>query len=520
LYEYVIAKYIRLSIEDAKSDSLSIENQRLILDKYIADMDIPGMTIMEFVDNGHSGTNFERPAVQELLDLVRQGKVNCIAVKDLSRFGRNMIETGYYIERIFPLYRTRFIAISDAFDSDEHKGDTGGMEVAFKFLIHEQYSRDLSQKIRSAAQERIRRGERIPKNCAYGYRKGTNGNLEIDESAAVTMRLIFALAAEGKSISQIAQRLYDEKCLTPAAYQNRKRPVMHSEDFNYVWERSAIRKILADEQYIGTYVGGKTTTIEIGSRARKKKPESEWVKIPNHHPAIIEQPLFDAVRKVISEKSKPAQKQEAGTVQSYYNVSNPLKGKVVCGCCGHIISLSSAKEASFQCRFTLSAAKIACHKLRISNSKLEEVVRESIKRHAKAVLDTDVCAGTSALCSPAIVEYEGRIEKLQDDKRQLYESIVMGGMSRDEYNLQKSVIEIEIKQLLRVHKAMLNENMKQAPGTAYIDAAKKALKANTLTKELVDLLIEKVLVYPDGKIEIIWKNNNIHGGGEKSCLTN
>jgi DNA invertase Pin-like site-specific DNA recombinase len=137
LGRYVIAKYIRLSIEDGKNESLSVESQRLILDKHIAELCIPNAEILEFVDNGHSGTNFERPAVQELLELVRQGKINCIIVKDLSRFGRSMIETGYYIECVFPLFRIRFIAVLDHHDSAEHEGDTGGMDIAFKFLIHE-----------------------------------------------------------------------------------------------------------------------------------------------------------------------------------------------------------------------------------------------------------------------------------------------------------------------------------------------------------------------------------------------
>jgi DNA invertase Pin-like site-specific DNA recombinase len=143
MQEYTIAKYIRLSLDENITDSMSIENQRLILDKHIADMDIPNARILEMVDNGYSGTNYERPAVQELLAMVREGKIDCIAVKDFSRFGRNAIETGYFIEQVFPLFRTRFISVSDYFDSDKHEGGTGGMEVAFKFIMHEYYSKDL-----------------------------------------------------------------------------------------------------------------------------------------------------------------------------------------------------------------------------------------------------------------------------------------------------------------------------------------------------------------------------------------
>ncbi|MFR0842924.1 MAG: recombinase family protein [Mediterraneibacter faecis] len=157
---YVIALYIRLSVEDFKTESLSIPNQKLILrEKAMSLPEWDNSEILEFIDNGHTGTNFERPAVQELLTMVQAGKINCIIVKDLSRFGRNSIETGYFIERVFPLYHTRFISVSDDFDTANFKGDTGGIDIAFKYLISECYSRDMSMKTKSAKYAKMRRGE-------------------------------------------------------------------------------------------------------------------------------------------------------------------------------------------------------------------------------------------------------------------------------------------------------------------------------------------------------------------------
>ena len=219
--EYVIAQYLRFSLDDSKSDSMSIENQRTIVSKYIETLDIPDAQIMEFVDNGYSGTNFERPAVQQLLELVREGKVHCIIVKDFSRFGRNAIESGYFIERVFPLFRTRFISVTDNYDSSDYEGDTGGMEVAFKFLINEQYSRDLSIKIKSAKRAKALRGEYIIKNCVFGYKK-VGKSLVVDEPAAQTVRLIFDMATQGDSFADIAARLYADKHLTPKQYKKRK----------------------------------------------------------------------------------------------------------------------------------------------------------------------------------------------------------------------------------------------------------------------------------------------------------
>ena len=166
---YVIALYIRLSLEDSKYDSMSISNQQLILRKKA--MSLPEWEqaeLREFVDNGYTGTNFERPAIQELLAQVQAGHINCILVKDLSRFGRNSIETGYFMERVFPLYHVRFISVGDDYDSANYQGTTGGIEVAFKYLINEAYSRDMSMKTRSAKYAKMRRGEYQSVICPYG----------------------------------------------------------------------------------------------------------------------------------------------------------------------------------------------------------------------------------------------------------------------------------------------------------------------------------------------------------------
>ena len=212
----LIALYIRLSLEDSKYDSLSIPNQRMILrEKAMTLTEYNQAEIREFIDNGYTGTNFERPAMQELLSLVQAGKVACILVKDFSRFGRNSIETGYFIEKIFPLYHVRFISVSDDFDSDDFKGSTGGIDVAFRYLISEAYSRDMSMKEKSAKYARMRRGEYQSVICVYGYLKGPDGKLMPDEATAPVVRQMFEWAAEGCSAAEISRRLYERKIPTP-----------------------------------------------------------------------------------------------------------------------------------------------------------------------------------------------------------------------------------------------------------------------------------------------------------------
>lgn len=219
-------------------------------------------------DDGSTGTNYERPGIQRILERVRAGEIDILLIKDFSRLGRNAIETGYLVEMVFPLFKTRLISVSDDFDSAEHIGDTGGLEVAFKFLMHEYYSRDLSKKIKSAKNEKIRRGEYYT-HIPFGYIK-QNGKLIVDEQKVGIVREIFSLKLDGKSAVSIAKTL----SLT----------------------ESAVRHILSDEQYTGTYVAGKTEKAEICGKGHRKIPENEWTRIPNHHPPIIGYDIFERVR--------------------------------------------------------------------------------------------------------------------------------------------------------------------------------------------------------------------------------
>ena len=466
LDNYIIGKYLRLSLEDSKTDSLSLENQRIMIDKHIAGMNIPGAEVLEFVDNGHSGTNFERPAIQELLELARQGLVNCIIVKDLSRFGRNMIETGYYIERIFPLYRVRFIALSDSFDSEKHEGGTGGVEVAFKFLAAEQYSRDLSRKILSAKRARAEKGEYIM--SFYGYNKIDN-RLHIDEAAAENVRLIFELFHSGLSVVEIENIFYAEKRPTPAEHRNRTSTPSCN------WHNSGIREILRNEQYIGTYIAGKTKRVEIGRSKSIPLPESEWIKIPNHHPAIVDKDLFESVRQKLNQKNEHIKKRKIGTSNRYKNISSSLKGKVVCGCCNRKMSLSCTQNASFRCNFTRAALDASCHKHSVLAKELEIVVLNHIREHVSATSTPNT----------------GCLE-VGNKKIALYESFALGVICESEYLIEKTALEQTYGNSavnLPVSTPLRLEDLKE------------------LTSAVVDSIIERVIVFPGGEVEVMFKTN-------------
>jgi DNA invertase Pin-like site-specific DNA recombinase len=503
--EYAIANYLRLSLDDAKSDSLSIENQRLLIEKHIEDIGIPDVKIMEFVDNGYSGVNFERPAVQRLLEDVRAGKVNCIVVKDFSRFGRNAIETGYFIERVFPLFRVRFISVSDGFDSADYEGDTGGMEVAFKFLMNEYYSRDLSKKIKTAKHEKMRRGESVRKDCLFGYMLNDKRKMVIDEHAADTVRLIFSLALDGNSLAQIAKRLYDDKRPTPSKHKQWQR------NNGCTWTLSYIRDMLREEQYTGTYIAGRTKKADVSSTKVIKLPENEWYKIPGHHPAIIDRSLFDAVQALKGRKRETKRKREIGTCQRYVNTNNPLKGKVVCGCCNHAMGLSSTKNTRFQCLFTLVASGAECYKLSISAQDLTEMIYDIIIKQVQIILNIDNLGDISTLDSLMVqqVEIGKQIEMHRDEKCRLYEQFVLGKVDAGNYKAMKASVDVELDRLSRVYASLIAENDKlsaeKAKNDELIQAAEATSGENSLTRPLMDLLISKVFIYPGDRIEIDWK---------------
>lgn len=499
--QYVIAMYIRLSLEDAKTDSLSIANQRLLLRRHIATLEQENVKIMEFVDNGYSGVNFERPAMQELLELVRQSKIHCIIVKDFSRFGRNMIETGYFLEKVFPLYRTRFLSVSDGFDTKDYKEDTGGMAVAFKYLMHEYYSVDLSRKTKSAKYAKMKSGEYQSKVCCYGYRKGPDGRLAIDEEAATVVRRIFALAQEAKHAGDIVKVLYADKIPTPGEYRASKGNGFH--DISRcagIWQRSTVLRILTDERYIGTYVIGKRTLREIGGTRSRLKDESEWYKIPNHHSAIVGKEVYDQVQTKLRHfkcDKKP---------RSY-----PLRGKVICGSCGHAMQRAPRKEPVFVCRYTKVDASAPCHRLEVKEKDLEKLLFEMISKQAQILLNAEHLHEINelGLQSEQQSEYKRQIDLCQYEKQHLYEQLILKEISMEQHNARKAELDAELSRLNSAYSIL---SAKTAQLQAERDSANKAAvvaedvqRADRLTQMLVDSLIDKIYVYPDRQIEIVWK---------------
>lgn len=490
-----IALYIRLSLEDEKYDSLSVENQQKILrEKAMSLPEFAACEIEEFIDNGHTGTNFERPAVQRLLDMVRSGEICCILVKDFSRFGRNSIETGYFIQKVFPLYHVRFISVSDNFDSAEHKGDTGGMDIAFKYLINECYSRDMLVKSKTAKMARMKRGEYQSKVCPYGYQKGADGRLVPDEKTADNVRRIFEWAANGFNATQIAHKLYELKIPTPSEVKVMRGSKTHDVSrVNGVWCMSTVLRILDDERYTGMYVINKRHSVEIGSTHVRLNDESEWIKIPDHHEPIISRELFEVAKSKIR-KFKLPNKQPRDYL---------LRGKVFCGCCDHTLNVANGRN--FKCRFSEKISEMACHGLSIPIKDLEAVLFDTIRTQASCVLGNRDLSSTELSTSHQGEHYK-KLFDLQERKRELYEQFVLGEIDGDEYKARKSEMDVLIADVKNIIAAAA-EQVKSAREDYEESLRQKKIAgelnaADTLTKSLVDLLIKRVYVFPDNRIEI------------------
>lgn len=503
LIPYVIALYIRLSTEDSKVGSFSIENQRHALRQYIDAMEgVRNVEVREFVDNGYSGTNFERPAVQELLDLVRAGSINCIIVKDFTRFGRNSIEVGYFMEMVFPLYGIRFISINDDFDSDKLHGDTGGINVAFKYLVSEFYSRDLSIKYKSAKYVKFRRGEYQSKICPYGYRKGANGRMEPNEDTAPNVRLIFDLARDGRTPNEIVKALLERGIPTPGEYKAAHGFTGHDiSRCRGIWSTSSVVHILEDERYTGTYIIGKREVTEVGGHRVRMKDESQWVKISDHHPAIISRELFDQTQ---------AQRQRFKCPKKNTR-TYPLRGKVFCGCCDHAMPRTSNKNHSFLCRYTRVDEAAACHGLAIKEAELEGLLYDVISKQAQVILNLDNLsdAGRLDVQLAEQAEYSSRIEEYLEEKRVLYERLVLKKITMEDYKAQKAAIDTELDRLREIHSKLkvrtAQMQMDEQTKSARTELAREAVGAGGLTAKLADTLIDRVYVYPGNQLEIVWK---------------
>ena len=513
----LLARYIRLSQEDEnEGESNSIRNQRDLLKTFVeSSPDLSQYEVVEFCDDGYSGTNFDRPGVKALLEEVRAGNICCIIVKDLSRFGRNYIDMGDYLEQIFPFLGVRFISVNDRFDSNDFEGTTGGLDVGFRNLIYALYSKDLSQKVRSAKKTRMEKGEFIGSHAPYGYAKSPENRkkLVIDEEAATIVRRIFAMADEGKNAIQIAAALNSENIPTPYAYKrlmgcNRKFNVVGNTNY---WHNTTILTIIRDERYTGKMVNGKNRSPVVGCKHGNRIPKSEWIIVPNTHEAIISEELFASVQERFSGPVR---------VRSEQTEVKPLLGKVKCGVCRHTMRRSNSTPATayYYCESHQYVADSNCTKDKISESSLTQTVLSVIHTQIAVMVDMEQIfdrvktqsQNDITVLTEQIRQLQATLSKLGASKIKAYEKYKDGTLNRESYTNLKADVNKQIAetdaQMVELEVALQSDYQENGQPCSIIESFKRYEGFTELLKEMVDELIDSIYVYGSESIKIVWNH--------------
>lgn len=508
-----LAFYIRLSSEDedlhksGKTESNSVTNQRkLLLDYLNSCPDLKEYELIEFCDDGFSGTNFERPRFMEMMQLVKHRKIHAIMVKDLSRFGRDYLEVGAYLELILPLFGARFISVNDGFDSNDYIGTTGGIELALRNLINGLYSKDLSLKIKSANRTRNRRGEYWGGAAFYGYKVDPKDKhkLLIDEDVSDIVIRIFAECIAGSSASQIAKRLNDDGVMSPAKYKHIKGALYNGRivDESSIWTATTIIRILKDERYTGKMISHKREAAGINTKKMRALPPEEWIIVPGTHEAIISQEMFDEAKAAKTSRIKTINKNTAG---------NRADNLFVCGHCGRKLQKSYGTLTHLFCLKAGVSTDSPCADVHEPIEALQRHVLKVINMMARvlvvrvAEIKADIDRETPGV-ERKIAEAHRLLRNLQVGKMDLYEDYRQGKITRDKFlatqksrqqesdRLNASLVHLENELEMMKKKS---ERMEELSADA-----KEAELLPSYRPDVIRRLVKYVKVYGAGRIEI------------------
>ena len=500
-----IAKYIRLSLEDDNDgESNSVLNQRDLLDNYInKKSEFNNCEIFEFCDDGYTGTNMNRPGLIQLIEKAKNKEINCIIVKDFSRFGRDYISVGMYLEMIFPVFDVRFIAINDGFDSNNYIGDTGGLQLAFKHIRNTFYSRDLSNKVMSSKLSAMRQGKTTNGQILYGYKVSSKDKhkYEVDEIAADVVKKVFDMFLVGKELGEIAAYLNDNEIPSPKEYKKLfgDGRSCHSIDENTFWTRISIGNMLRNECYTGKMISGKTKKAAVGSKKNILLPKSEWIIVPGTHEAIINEKVFEQVQSMLSKNS---------------GLKSPSKEHIFarilkCGGCTRTMKRKNSSKPYFYCSTKQVVSDYECVQQHYTETELQKVIFDIVQHHIKSICDIDemICKMDGDI--KEITDLEKLLQKVTNNRNLLYEKFVLGEINEEQFISEKQGLSQNIK-----HLKMQISSLKKQLGNglpkdkSFIEDAKKFEGIKELNHTVVNTLIKEILLYDDKRIKIIWNHQD------------
>lgn len=528
-----IAFYLRLSMADGdlansdKTESNSIENQRTLLQEYVQRIVENSLgeeydketvqflsetyldTVTEYVDDGYSGTNFDRPAFRRMIEDAKHKDINTIIVKDTSRLGRDYIEVGDYMEQIFPLLGIRFIAVNSHYDSDDYKGTTLGLEMSITNLVNSEYSKDLSRKIKSSRKAMWSNGIPTCGTAPFGYITQNNRYI-IDPETAPYVRLIFDRALKGFGTRQIADELNEKGVLTPGKfYKKRTGKVLATKvvnDDEYLWDTVMVYRILKNYSYTGSMVHGKYQAVSMGGHSRRKADENDWIILENTHPAIVSVNEWKAAQLIIKRSSKN---------QIKLSTNYLLLGKIRCGTCGLRMKY---KGSDILCTHAqLAGRKSKCCRAKYDAQNLVSTVSYELRRQIKLLellelkIQEHHQKDRSITDLPTLKkQVQTEIDILNAEKIRQYEAYADGIISKEVYLKKKEETADKIKnaeeklhsaeQVFYTQCSVLTE-MKQIT-----DEYNRSIRENDsfqpITREIVLAMIDSVIIYDEKTMEI------------------
>lgn len=510
--KYQACEYVRLSCSNNNTnESNSITNQKRLIHDFLGNH--PDIELVsEYVDDGYSGILFDRPAFQEMMEDVYNGKLNCIIVKDLSRFGREYIETGRYLRQILPQYGVRFISVTDGIDTEKESiGDN--LMISMKSIFNDAYCRDISTKTRSALNIKRKDGEYVGSFAPYGYQKDPKdkNHLIPDAYAAKVVQDIYRWKIDGMNAVKIAEKLDHMGVQSPSAYKiSHGIPCAKNGRTDNGWSFGTVLRILKDEIYTGTLVQGKKSTHSYKLKNMVNKPREDWIRIENTHEAIISQSDYDLVQQLIGLDIRISPGKEKVFLFS---------GILICGCCGEHMTRKTVPrgDKKYFYYYCPTGKKRGCmDAVMVREEALIKCVKESLKAQIKNVVSMDriwnsidkesVRNELIAQYQMQIVENEKQLVQIRNFKSTLYENLVNGILDKEEYMTLRSDYTHDIIRLENATKQLYKEIQTTADTTddqlRWTEHFKKFVDMDDLDRHAVITLIQSITVMGKNKLDI------------------
>ncbi len=500
-----IGAYIRLSREDEDIrgvNSESVETQKRIIDKYIKGLEDAEL-VGYYIDDGYSGTSLDRPDFHRLQGDFENKLINCIIVKDLSRLARNNEDAGKLIFVIFPFYNIRFISVNDKVDSYLNPNSVHNLTIHFKNIMNDEYSRDLSKKVRSASAARRRKGEFLGAFAPYGYKKDIEDihRLVIDEEVACWVRLIYEKFIEGLNYTQIARKLTDLGAPTPLAHKKKNHPKFGlPKEFEVkLWSATTVKSILTSDVYIGNLTQSKYAKVSYKSQKVRMQDERKWITVENTHKAIISKEDFDTVQEIIRSNRR---------TQSPSKQQNALAGIIKCGRCRRAMAITEYRgEGAYRAYYctTYHKHKDLCERNRISVSVIENTILEVLNQHLQLcgeMSKTLALINSEKEKQTVFSDKTAKINDLKQKKTALYQNYKSGTITETEYKEKRAQFESVISALESVEETNTNETVLVPEENRFLESFKDKRKFKKLTKEIATTFLKTVYVYSPDQIEI------------------